>query len=93
MIATSDPFVMIEAQEPGYVRYRRADGRRWEVFGTCDKRGDCLVGAVIDGETVETIERARELALAYNGPDCPVTPEFSGCCPFIYVELEPVNGD
>lgn len=38
MAATSDPEILIEEQRPGYVRYRRVDGRRWEVWGTasCD---------------------------------------------------------
>lgn len=57
----------------GYVRYRNAAGRRWEVHGVCDRRGDCWVGAVGPAPTL----------------DCPVTPEFRGCCPFTYVELEP----
>lgn len=87
MTPTCDPAVFIEEQRPGYVRYQRTDGRRWEVWGTCDKRGDCLVGASINGEEVTTIERARELAAAYTGLDCPVTPEFEGCCPFTFVEL------
>ena len=80
MTPTIDPHVFIEAQRPGYVRYRADDGRRWKVEGVCDHRGDCLVGAVIDGTTVETIEQARALAEAYFGTDVPVTPDFSGCC-------------
>lgn len=80
---TADPDIQIEERREGYIRYRHADGRRWEVRGTCDQRGDCLVGAVIDGETVTTLERAHELALAYVGPDAPVTPGFKGCCPLI----------
>ena len=78
---TVDPHVQIEEQRDGYVRYTSDDGRRWEVLGTCDHRGDCLIGAVIDGEVVETPERARELAVAYTGLDVPVTPKFEGCCP------------
>jgi hypothetical protein len=78
---TADPTVVIEDERPGYVRYRRDDGRRWEVRGACDRRGDCLVGAVIDGVFVPTRERAHELALAYQGLDSPVLPGFSGCCP------------
>jgi len=58
----------------GYVRYRNAAGRRWEVHGICDQRGNCWEGAV--GSKPDL--------------DCPVTPEFHGCCPFTYVELEPV---
>lgn len=69
---TADPHVVIEAQHVGYVRYRRDDGRRWEVNGTCDGRGDCLVGAVdpLMGRPDERL-------------DVPVTPEFTGCCPLI----------
>lgn len=80
-IATSDPHVLIEEERPDYVRYRSDDGRRWEVEGVCDHRGDCLIGAVIDGAVVDTIDRAHALAVAYVGPDVPVTPAFSGCCP------------
>lgn len=84
---TADPTVVIEERSAGYIRYRNIEGRRWEVFGVCDKRGDCLVGAVIDDEQVRTLERAHELAVAYAGLDCPITPEFSGCCEFTYREL------
>ena len=51
-----------------------------------------MVGAVVDGEELATLVRAREIALAYTGLDCPVTPEFRGCCPLTYVELEPLKG-
>ncbi len=77
LIATCDPYVWIEEQYVGYVRYRNNDGRRWEVHGICDQRGNCWEGAV---------SPKPEL-------DCPVTPEFKGCCPFTFVELERVNGD
>lgn len=74
---TCDPFVLIEEQREGYVRYvRTTDGRRWEVHGTCDRRGHCWQGASGPAPTL----------------DCPVTPEFQGCCPFTYVELEPSKG-
>lgn len=70
---TCDPYVFIEAKSGNYVRYRNVlTGRRWEVYGVCDKRGNCWEGA---------IGPAPEL-------DCPVTPEFKGCCPFEFVELE-----
>ena len=89
--ATVDPQVFIEEQSEGYVRYQNpVTKKRWEVFGTCDKRGNCLVGATIDGEFIETLERAHELAIAYCGDDCPVTPAFKGCCPFTYNELDPL---
>lgn len=93
LIPTCDSTVWIEEQRVGYVRYRSITGRRWEVHGVCDKRANCLVGAVIDGEHITTIERAKELALLYTGLDSPVTPEFTGCCQFTYVELEQVDGN
>lgn len=68
---TCDPSVVIEAKAEGYVRYRNRDGRRWEVFGVCDRRGDCWEGAT---------SSAPEL-------DCPITPEFKTCCPFEFKEL------
>lgn len=81
MEPTSEPDVQMEEIRPGLVRYFRDDGTSWEISGICDHRANCLVGAVIDGELIETIERARELADAYTGPDVPVTPDFRGCCP------------
>lgn len=69
---TCDPTVAIEASASGYVRYRNSEGRRWEVYGVCDQRGDCWVGAVSDKPLL----------------DCPVTPEFKACCPFEFKELE-----
>jgi hypothetical protein len=77
---TSDPTVFIEEKRHGYVRYQNTNGDRWEIEGICDHRGDCIIGAEIDGEIVSP-ERARELAEAYAGPDVPVLPEFTGCCP------------
>jgi hypothetical protein len=74
---TCDPFVFIEEKREGYVRYRNTEGRRWEVHGVCDQRGDCWAGAV--GPKPEL--------------DCPVTPEFKGCCPFMFVELEKTGGN
>lgn len=89
MEPTADPTVFIEERRPAYVRYRSLSGRRWEVHGFCDRRGDCLIGAVIDG--VEITSHADLAALgrdrADSEMDVPVTPEFSGCCPFSYVEL------
>lgn len=87
---TCDPGVWIEEQRTGYVRYQNAVGRRWEVHGVCDRRATCMIGAVIDGVEITTAEHAAEVAAGYAGLDCPVTPEFTGCCPFTYVELEPV---
>jgi hypothetical protein len=85
---TAEPGVLIEERAPGYVRYiREVTGERWEVHGVCDHRGDCLLGAVIDGELVTTKRRAKELAESYAGPDVPVTEGFEGCCPLWVVQL------
>lgn len=70
MEATADPTVVIEAKGPGYVRYSCTDGRRWEVRGVCDMRGDCLVGAV-----------GPLLGPPGGRLDVPVGPGFKGCCP------------
>lgn len=94
MIETADPSVWIEEQCAGYVRYRNAEGRRWEVHGECDRRGDCLIGAVIDGygELADhaDLERAKEtlgVDRLVSLMDVPVTPDFEGCCLFTYTEL------
>lgn len=99
MIQTYDPDTWIEEQRQGYVRYRRRDGRRWEVFGTCDQRGDCLIGTMLDGygeiRSHDDIARAKAqlgVARLISDLDIPVTPEFTGCCPFTYREL-PRHGD
>lgn len=78
MTATCDPYVLIEEQRPGYVRYRRTDGERWEVHGVCDGNRACMVGAVIGGVLIETAEQARRLPAPTL--DCPVAPGFHGCC-------------
>lgn len=85
LLPTADPYVFIEEEYKGYVRYQNTlTGRRWEVFGICDYRGDCIVGAV------DPLLGPRETRL-----DVPVTPEFENCCPFTYRELEAgeINGD
>lgn len=100
MLPTSDPTVFIEEQQPGYVRYRRTDGRRWIVRGECDRRGDCLIGAVIEGIEIKDHEHLAQLVKEFGRDridselDVPVTPEFQTCCGadiFEYEELEPVN--
>lgn len=101
---TSDPGVWIEEQRDGYVRYRNSSGRRWEVHGVCDRRGDCLIGAVIDTpdgpvevESKQHLARLREELgrdRIDSHLDVPVTPEFNTCCGadlFRYVELD--SGD
>lgn len=73
LIPTAEPGVFIEAQRPGYIRYVRASPRqRWEILGTCDMRGDCLVGA-----------NDPLLGPPESRLDVPVTPEFAGCCPLV----------
>lgn len=74
---TVEPGVFIEDQRPGYVRYRAVDGRRWEIEGTCDMRGNCLTGAV------DPLLGPPEGRL-----DVPVTPGFTGCCPLVGRWLE-----
>lgn len=91
---TQDPDIGIEEQRQGYVRYRRrSTGERWEVHGDCVGVAHCIVGAVVDGEEVKTLERAKELWAEGKERfplDSPVTPEFRGCCEFRFVELEAV---
>lgn len=91
MIPTADPDILIEEQRVGYVRYRRSDGARWEVFGVCDYRGDCAIGAVIDTPDgpVEIRDHAhlRQLAKHLNRGrhiqselDVPIGPNPVNCC-------------
>lgn len=97
MIATAEPNVLIEEQREGYVRYQRLNDagavtERWEVHGTCDRRGDCLIGAVIDGVQIRDHAHLAELAAAKKGRidsdlDVPITTGFLGCCPLEVVEL------
>ena len=97
-IKTIDPYVVIEEQTPEYKIYRNIKtGRRWKVRGKCDRRGDCLIGAVIDTPKgkVEVLDHAHleELVKTLGREridselDVPVSPEFDSCCPFTYVEL------
>lgn len=72
MTSTADPHVFIEEERLGYICYSRTiDGMRWEVFGICDYRGDCLKGAV------NPLLGPREGRL-----DVPIGPNYRGeCCP------------
>lgn len=73
VINTCDPYVFIEEQRDGYVRYfRTTDGKRWEVWGVCTDVGECYKGA--NGPKPEL--------------DCPVAPGFKGCCDLKIVELD-----
>jgi hypothetical protein len=97
MIPTADPLIEIEKQSPGFVRYRHVDGRRWEVHGVCDRRGDCLIGAVLETPggpvTVRDHQHLVELREQLGSEridselDVPVSPGFDSCCPFEFVEL------
>jgi|SRR5262252_7884071 len=88
---TADPTVRIEEQSPGYVRYQANDGRRWEVRGVCDRRGDCLIGANIQTpwglEEITSKQDLDDLTLELGTDridselDVPVGPGFTGCCP------------
>lgn len=87
---TADSTVRIEHVEPGYVRYQANDGRRWEVRGVCERKGFCLVGAVIQTpnglEQIESLEHLDALKAALGAEridsemDVPVGPGFEGCC-------------
>lgn len=94
---TVDPYVFMEEVRDGYTRYVQFDSskaiRRWEVHGKCIRLGNCLIGSVIDGEVVRDHQHLKEIAERKPGRmdselDVPVTPEFYGCCPFTYRELE-----
>lgn len=92
LIPTQDPNVAIEEKRDGYVRYVNRQGRRWEVWGTCDGRGHCWVGARrTDGTLIKTLEEAQQYIAQFrangDGLDCPVTPGFNDCCPFTFVDL------
>ena len=97
MTPTADPHVFIEEQREGYVRYHRTSvGRRWEVHGTCDRRGDCLIGSVVEGEMIRSHAHLNEIKRRLGREridserDVPVTPEFDTCCGadrFTYVDL------
>jgi hypothetical protein len=106
---THDPDVVIETDElladtvdpvqgglgTRAITYRSlSTGRRWQVIGNCDHRGDCLVGSVIGGFSVTSkadfeSETFKHVAATISAFDTPVTPEFTDCCPFDYVELLP----
>lgn len=82
---TADPDIVLEEQRSGYWRYRHlVTGERWEMFGYCDMRGDCLIGMTWNGVTIRDHEHLREVAGGkrwMSNLDVPVRPEFHGCCP------------
>jgi hypothetical protein len=91
---TADPEVVIEAQGDDWIIYRRSDGVRWRVSGRCDKRGDCVLGAVVTSPAGEPVlikskRQLNRLAKEWNRPgridgplDIPTGPGYGGeCCP------------
>lgn len=92
-ILTADPDVVAEQLEQGCAVYRNVvSGRRWRVKGTCDRRGDCLIGAVIDGVVVRDhahlADLARTNARVDSHLDVPLGPGYDGsCCPMEVEQL------
>lgn len=95
MKPTSDPYVFIEEERKGYVRYQNTEtGRRWEVYGECIGVAKCIVGATVDGKEIKTLKEAKEIwknRKELFPADNPITPEFRDCCHFDFVELD--NGN
>ena len=97
--ATADPYIFIEEQSAGYVRYwRSTDDRRWIVNGTCIQLGNCIIGSEIkdpptepviiqDHDHIEALKLDLGVSRLGSQMDTPVTPEFTGCCPFTFEEL------
>lgn len=88
MIPTSDPNVYIEEKRESYWRYIDVrSGVRWEIEGVCDRRGDCMIGAVVDGIEIKSHGHLAALCSIYGKDridsdlDVPVVPGFKGCCP------------
>jgi hypothetical protein len=80
---TSDPFIVIEEQREGYVRYRSLiSGERWVVRGTCNQCGLCVIG-VAHPEHYEwhgepgTPLAVSDLRVAQGRLDEPVAPGFT----------------
>ncbi len=98
LIPTSDPDTFIEEQHDGYVRYRNiVTGKRHEVHGVCDQRGDCIIGAVIDTPDgpiqirdhahIDDLKHQLNVERLVSDLDVPVGPGFTGCCPLTVAEL------
>jgi len=96
---TADPDVLLVSSKKDYWLYERiSTGARWEVKGTCDRRGDCIVGAVIqtiDGpiqitskDHILQLRQQYGLAAITSQLDTPVIKGFEGvCCPLVITEL------
>ena len=91
---TADPEVVIESRKGDEIVYRRSDGLRWKVKGVCDRRGDCMIGAVVlDGVVIKDKKHLAQLVKKHGTRidslmDVPVGPNFSGCCPFKITRLK-----
>lgn len=69
-IITSDPFVIIVYSLQDFlIYYNWNSDEQWLIYGKCILKGNCIEGAV-NPDT-----RPREERL-----DCPIRPEFKGCC-------------
>lgn len=66
MISTADPHVQLEEIARDYRRYRNSDGRRWEVFGECSKRGQCTGYHQLEDFPVVTPEVRCECPLTFR---------------------------
>ncbi len=94
MEKTFDPEVVIESREGESIVYLNiTNGKKWKVTGVCDRRGHCMVGAVIDGILVESVEHLNQLCEDKGKErldselDVPVGINFRNCCPFVIEEL------
>lgn len=93
MISTSDPDVFIESQTYDTIIYVNRDGIRWLVKGNCDRRGLCMIGAVVDGVVIKSVEHLNQLCIEAGKEridselDVPVGINFKGCCPFKITKL------
>jgi hypothetical protein len=93
MQPTVDPYIFIEEQRTGYVRYQNVQtGQRWEVNGECIHIGNCMIGAVLeDGTQIEDHDQLQQLVaegrVSDSEFDTPVAPGFTGCCPLEIVVL------
>lgn len=95
MELTSDPEVIIEKREGESITYRRSDGVRWRVTGKCDRRGLCMIGAVLGDTQVESVEQLAHMCKVLGKErldsdlDVPLGPGYdSNCCPMIVEVLD-----
>lgn len=103
MKPTVDPEVFIESCDGDSITYQRSDGLRWRVTGQCDKRGFCMLGAVVTGPDdkeviIKSVEQLNKLAKKWNRIghiqsdeplDVPTNINYDGsCCPFTVEVLD-----